>query len=188
MAQRTNSSVSRISSSPSGSARNPGDGALFCWDSLGSLDFEYAKTGAFKNLSVMDLSPGNAFTDVEDKLAGVGEQYGAPDFSKRAFFRAVVDGQYKLVRWFSPLEYGNPATLEELYATGDVTLHDLVNDPGELQNIGNPQHPNHDPALVARMLQKLHDLVARELGEDRPPFDLDMFGTRNVTYGTPQDA
>ena len=57
--------------------------------------------------------------------------HGAPDFNKRTFFRAVVDGQYKLVRWFSPNEYGNPSTLEELLSTGDVTLYDLVNDPGE---------------------------------------------------------
>src|SRR6185437_11329426 len=31
-----------------------------------------------------------------------GKKYGAPDFRRRAFFRAVVDGRYKLVRWFSP--------------------------------------------------------------------------------------
>ncbi|MFW6098145.1 MAG: arylsulfatase, partial [Chloroflexota bacterium] len=114
---------------PRGSVEDAGDGALICWDSLGSLDFEYAKTGAFKALSVMDLSPDNAFIDVAALLKETGEKYGAPDFDKRAFFRAVVDGRYKLVRWFSPNEYGNPSTLEELYATGDVTLHDLVNDP-----------------------------------------------------------
>ncbi len=173
---------------PRGSAANPGDGALFCWDSLGSLDFEYAKTGAFKALSVMDLSPANEFSGVETTLKEIGEQYGAPDYSLRAFYRAVVDGQYKLVRWFSPLEYGNPATLDELQATGDVTLHDLVNDPGELENIGNPQHPDYDPALVERMLKKLHALVEREIGEDRPPFDLDIFGTRNVMYATPDNG
>ena len=167
---------------PRGSARNPGDGALICWDNLGALDLDWNKTGALGSLSTMDLSPGNRFTDTEARLKAVGEQYGAPDFSRRTFYRAVVDGQYKLVRWFSPNEYGNPATLDELYATGDVTLHDLVNDPGELENIGNPQHPNHDPALVERMLAKLHKLVATEIGEDRPPFDLDLFGTREVTY------
>jgi arylsulfatase len=86
------------------------------------------------------------------------------------------------VRWFSPNEYGNPATLEELYATGDITLHDLVNDPGELENLGHPDHPQHDPALVERMLGKLHKLVQEEIGEDRVPFDLDMFGTRQVKY------
>lgn len=167
---------------PRGSATNPGAGALLCWDSLGAADFEYAKTGAFKDLTVMDMTPGNEIEDVEAALTEVGEDYGAPDFSKRAFYRAVVDGRYKLVRWFSPLEYGNPATLDELAATGDVTLHDLVNDPGEMENIGNPDHPDHDPALVARMLEKLHALVEQELGEDKPPFDLDVFGTRQVRY------
>lgn len=62
------------------------------------------------------------------------------------------------------------------------TLHDLVSDPGELQNIGHPEHPDHDPALVQSMLDKLNVLVAREIGQDAPPFDLDMFGTREVKY------
>lgn len=107
-----------------------------------------------------------------------GEMNGAPDFSRRTFYRCVVDGRYKLVRWFSPREYANPQTLEELYATGDVALYDLEEDPGELENLGHPDHPGHDPALVERMLEKLHALVERELGEDRVPFDLDLFGTR----------
>lgn len=167
---------------PRGSVEDAGDGALICWDSLGSLDFEYAKTGAFKALSVMDLSPDNEFVDVAGLLKETGKKYGAPDFGKRAFFRAVVDGRYKLVRWFSPNEYGNPSTLEELYATGDVTLYDLLNDPGELENIGHLDHPDHNPALVAHMLKKLHALVQQEIGEDRPPFDLELFGTREVMY------
>jgi arylsulfatase A-like enzyme len=167
---------------PRGSANTPGDGALLCWDNLGAIDLEWNKTGALKSLSTMDLSPGNKFVDTAARLKAVGEQYGAPDYSKRTFFRAVVDGQYKLVRWFSPDAYGNPSTLDELYATGDVTLHDLVNDPGELENIGNPSHPKHNPALVERMLAKLHALVRHEIGDDTPPFDLGMFGTRTVTY------
>jgi len=74
------------------------------------------------------------------------------------------------------------STMLNVGPTGDVTLHDLVDDPGELENIGNPAHPNHDPALVERMLGKLHKLVEAEIGEDRAPFDLDMFGTREVMY------
>lgn len=167
---------------PRGSANAPGDGALYCWDGLSALDLDWAKTGAMRGLSTMNLQPGNEFTDVERRLKEVGEKYGAPDFSKRAFYRAVVDGHYKLVRWFSPNEYGNPSTLEDLYATSDVTLHDLVNDPGELENIGNQDHPNYDPALVEHMLTKLHRLVEQELGEDKPPFDMDMFGTREVKH------
>ena len=163
---------------PRGSAEEPGDGALICWDGLNMLDPAWNGTGAISELTDLGLDKGG----LEAALRNVGAEYGAPDFSKRTFFRAVVDGRHKLVRWFSPNEYGNPSTLQELYATGDVTLHDLVNDPGELENIGNPAHPNHDPALVERMLAKLHALVRDEIGEDRAPFDLDLFGTREVTY------
>ncbi len=170
------------SAGPRGSAQEPGDGALFCWDSLASADLEWAQAGALASLSTMDLSAGREFQGREELLAQVGKEFGAPDFTKRTFFRAVVDGRHKLVRWFSPTEYGNPSTLEELYATGDVTLHDLQDDPGELENLGNPAHPNHDPALVKRMLRKLHALVEHELGEDVAPFDLNIFGTREVRY------
>jgi arylsulfatase len=167
---------------PRGSVDAPGDGALICWDGLRALDLEWNKTGALRSLTAMDLSGGNTVVDAEERLNAVGERYGAPDFRKRIFFRAVVDGQYKLARWFSPDEYGNPSTRHELDATGDVTLHDLVNDPGELENLGHPAHPKHDPLLVERMLTKLHALVENEIGEDRPPFDLDLFGTREVIY------
>ncbi|HSM56362.1 MAG TPA: sulfatase-like hydrolase/transferase, partial [Candidatus Sulfomarinibacteraceae bacterium] len=159
---------------PRGSVEAPGDGALITWDGLNMLDPDWNVTGALGAL--LDL--GLPEEGLLEKVRETGTKYGSPDFSRRTFFRAVVDGQYKLVRWFSPLEYGNPATLEELYATGDVTMHDLVNDSGEMENIGNPEHPDHDPALVERMLKKLHSLVDQELGEDSPPFDLDIFGTR----------
>src|SRR5689334_21734498 len=127
---------------PRGSARAPGDGALFCWDGLHSLDKDWALTGALQQLT--DMHVDEADPDVEPKAARyerllrAGRHYGAPDFGRRTFFRAVVDGRYKLVRWFSPEQYGNPRTLEELYAASDVTLHDLVKDPGELENLGNP--------------------------------------------------
>jgi arylsulfatase len=136
----------------------------------------------------MDLSPEHEFTDREKLLKEVGATFGAPDYSLRTFYRAVVDGQYKLVRWFSPDCYSNSSTLQELYPHNDVALYDLVNDPGELQNIGHPDHPNHDPALVERMLKKLHALVEREIGEDHAPFDLNIFGTREVKYRTGKAA
>jgi arylsulfatase len=60
----------------------------------------------------------------------------------------------------------------------------LTNDPGELENLPHPDHPRHDPALVERMLGKLHALVRHEIGEDRAPFSLDMFGRREVKYRT----
>jgi arylsulfatase len=171
---------------PRGSARTPGDGALLCWDGLHSLDKDWAMTGALQALT--DLGIQEADPDVDPlerrqaRLQQAGWEYGAPDFGKRTFFRAVVDGRYKLVRWFSPEAYGNPASYEELYAASDVTLHDLEADPGELDNLAHPQHPRHDRVLVERLLAKLHALVERELGEDRAPFSLDLFGTREVRY------
>lgn len=171
---------------PRGSADAPGDGALLCWDGLHMLDREWALTGALSELTDMSLEEADPGPYREAhrrrKLQAVGERFGAPDFRKRTFYRCVVDGRYKLVRWFSPAEYGNPATLEELHASGDVTLHDLVDDPGELENLGHPDHPKHDPALVEHMLAKLQALVEREIGDDTAPFDLEMFGTREVRY------
>ena len=167
---------------PRGSVGAPGDGALFCWDGLNMLDPVWGVTGGLKALTDMGSGPRAPRDDRLLSMQEVGKRYGAPDYGRRTFFRTVVDGRYKLVRWFSPLEYGNPSTLDELYAHGDVGLYDLVNDPGELQNIGNREHPDHDPALVERMLGKLHALVQHEIGDDRCPFDLDMFGTREVQY------
>jgi arylsulfatase len=167
---------------PRGSADAPGDGGLICWDGLNMLDPDWASTGALQALTDLSGGPRAPRDQREARMREVGREHGAPDFARRSFYRAVTDGQYKLVRWFSPAEYGAPANLEELYATGDVGLYDLVNDPGELENLGHPDHPGHDPATVERMLGKLNALIAREIGEDTAPFDLDMFGTREVTY------
>lgn len=173
-------------SGPRGSVDSPGDGALFCWDGLHSLDHEWATTGALRELTDLTLAEADPDVDQQahrqEQLKRAGEKYGAPDFSKRTFFRAVVDGHHKLVRWFSPQDYGNPASLEELYALSDVTLHDLVADAGELENLAHPDHPLHDPALVERMLAKLHALIIEEIGDDDAPFDLDLFGTRKNKY------
>lgn len=173
---------------PRGNASAPGSGALICWDGLSFLDNDWALSGALRELTTWELAPGGSTTDWQAKMLRVGQQYGAPDFSRRTFYRMVVDGQYKLVRWFSPEEYGLPATVEELYRTSDVGLYDLANDPGELENLGDPDHPRHDPALVQRMLDKLNTLIRAELGNDRAPFDLNMFGTREVRYHSTREA
>ncbi len=166
---------------PRGSVDQPGDGALYCWDGINMLDPQWNVSGAMGELTDLGLEEeGNRKALVE-----TGSKYGAPDFGRRTFYRAVVDGQYKLVRWFSPREYGRSANVDDLYAWSDVTMHDLVNDPGEMENIGNRNHPKYDPKLVERMLGKLNALIQQELGDDECPFDLEMFGTQDVTYQTP---
>lgn len=165
---------------PRGSRKEPGKGALICWDGLNMLDLRWSLSGALAELTDMEGGPRPSKAERLGKMKKAGELYGAPDFSKRTLFRAVTDGRYKLVRWFSPLEYGNPSTLQELYQQSDVALYDLESDPGELENLGHPDHPEHQPDLVLRLLEKLHDLIDHELGEESPPFDLDMFGTRQI--------
>jgi arylsulfatase A-like enzyme len=167
---------------PRGSVNAPGDGALICWDGLNMLDKDWSLTGVLKELSDFSLELNEEGINKPEKLRQAGRKYGAPDFKKRNFFRAVVDGRHKLVRWFSPEEYGNPSTLDELLATSDVALYDLVNDPGELENLAHPDHPGRDPAQIERMLAKLHRLVEHEIGDDCCPFDMNMFGTREVKY------
>jgi arylsulfatase A-like enzyme len=172
---------------PRGSANAPGAGALLCWDGLHAVDNAWAAAGAVKACSNMSGEPWS-IADRKATLEETGKRYGAPDFSTRAFFRTVVDGRYKLARWFSPEEYDNPSTLDELYARADVALYDLVKDPGEMRNIADPHHPDHDPELIQRMLDKLHALVAQEIGADHAPFSLDMFATREAKTHESADA
>src|SRR5690606_15291617 len=42
---------------PRGSANNPGDGALLCWDGLHQLDVEWGISGALKKLTFLDTGP-----------------------------------------------------------------------------------------------------------------------------------
>jgi hypothetical protein len=51
-----------------------------------------------------------------------------------------------------------------------------------MRNIGDPSHPDYDEQLVESMLNKLANLIDTELGEDTCPFDLNLFGTREVRY------
>ena len=154
---------------------------LVCWDALHALDTDWSMSGAMKAGSNRGQSCGTP-DQCRSKILAVGEKFGAPDYGKRTFFRVVCDGRHKLVRWFGADRYDNPATLAALQAGSDVALYDLAADPGELQNLARPDHPGYDPDTVERMLRKLHALVETEIGEDRAPFDLDMFGTRKILY------
>lgn len=168
----------RQATPPRGSASEPGDGALIMWDGLNMQDPEWAIQGALGELTQLGSGPAKTLEDCRR----VAQDYGAPDLDKRTLFRSVSDGRYKLVRWFAPTQYGIPRTVRALNATSDVALYDLRHDPGETRNLGDPAHPEYDQDLVETMLGKLAHLIETELGEDEAPFDLDMFGTREVRY------
>lgn len=149
-----------------GTADHPGRGALITWDGLHMLDPGWAAAGAVAACAGIPEAKKTA------AVCAALARFGPPDFDRRTFFRTIVDGRYKLVRWFAPSSYGSPAGLDEASGTSDFELHDLVADPGELQNLADPRHRRYDRSLVESMLAKLNDLVARELGADLPPAGL----------------
>lgn len=96
---------------PRGPTDEPGDGALVMWDGLHQQYPDWVAQGAVGQIIDLPLDE-----EVRrERLLETGGEFGAPDLSKRTFYRALIDGRYKLVRWFSPLEYGMPTSVDELY-------------------------------------------------------------------------
>ena len=88
----------------------------------------------------------------------------ATESLKRGAIRSAFDGRYKLNRYFSPLEHHTPRSIEELYASNDVELFDLISDPNEINNLAMDPKSN-DEVLVA-MNDLLNLLIETEVGED----------------------
>lgn len=158
---------------PRGSAKNPGKGSLIMWDSLGTQDIKWGiETGdTLKNLSGTDY-PDEKWIEL---MKEAGKKFGTPNMKERNYMRCVVDGRYKLVRFFSPDNYSNPNDLDELIKTSDLGLYDLLNDPGELENLANPNHEKYDRSILEKMAKKLHDIVEEEVGEEYSRVDLSLF-------------
>ena len=155
---------------PRGSVNAPGDGALLCWDGLNMLDTDWALTGALKELSDMSLEFSEEAVNQPEKLQGGGTEIWRARLQASATSSAPWwTGD---TSWCAGSARRNTATRPPSTSStrrSDVALYDLVNDPGELENLAHPDHPGHDPALVERMLAKLHALVRHEIGEDRVP-------------------
>ena len=95
-----------------------------------------------------------------DPFAGAG----SPDFNKRGMLRGVVTERYKFGRYFSPLGFNVPVSLDELYNKNDVELYDLENDPHELHNLAANREAN--ACLIEKMNRQLNELILREIGAD----------------------
>jgi arylsulfatase A-like enzyme len=89
-----------------------------------------------------------------------------PDFRLRGTIRSVFDGRYRYTRYFSPLQFNTPTTLETLFAQNDVELYDLAADPGEVRNLALDRRRNGE--LLLAMNDKLNRAIADEVGEDSP--------------------
>lgn len=88
------------------------------------------------------------------------------DFTKmgRGMVRGITAEGYKFARWFAPLQFNTPATIEELFAGNDVQLFDTVNDPEEINNLADDPITNRE--LILRMNALLNEHIASEIGTD----------------------
>ena len=86
------------------------------------------------------------------------------DVTARGMVRGIVTEQYKFVRYFAPVGFNTPATLDELYEKNDVQLFDLNTDPDEMVNLAADREANAD--LIAQMNALLNETIAQEIGAD----------------------
>ncbi len=160
------------SDGPRGSSENPGKGALYTYDMVMSVDMEWLMRNAPKLLDVAAAEAGVEFHRGTEEFKATLEEIGVPDLDKRETFRGIFDGRYKLVRYFGLAHYNLPQSAEQLLADNDVALYDLQRDPGETNNLANPENPDFDEALLGELNAKLNDLIETEIGEDKTLIEL----------------
>ena len=139
------------------------------YDTLSQIDFEFVADMAAVTIDLGDPAEEDAPQEQPGKLQRARDLLGAvhrADFSQRNVLRGIYDGRYKFVRFFAINEHNHPETVEDLYRNNDVALYDLGDDPDEMVNLADPEHPGYDEALVTAMNAKLNELIDRELGPD----------------------
>lgn len=91
-----------------------------------------------------------------------------PNFHTRVAIRSYYDGRYRFTRYFSPLAFNTPQTLEDLLGKNDLEVYDLHSDPDELNNLSLDLKKNGD--LILALNQKANALIALEVGADDGKF------------------
>ena len=122
-----------------GEAESVRDSALFCFEMLSMTALQFGRDEA-------------------------GNTTYSFDVSARGMVRGIVTDQYKFVRYFSPVGYNMPATLDELFEKNDVQLFDLAADPEEMVNLAADREANAE--LLLRMNELLNETIRQEIGQD----------------------
>ena len=91
-----------------------------------------------------------------------------PNFLNRTAIRSIWDGRYRFSRYFSPIRFNTPGSLEELFAMNDVEVYDLHDDPEETNNLAIDQKRNGD--LIVALNQETNRRLAEEVGVDDGSF------------------
>ncbi|MEM1414600.1 MAG: sulfatase-like hydrolase/transferase [Myxococcota bacterium] len=139
-------------------ARTPRDarGILTYWTGLAYLDADAPRMAA-EALAKRGLA---------QKLA-LARMVRRVDWTKRGHMRGLIDGRWKLSRYFRPGDHHLPKDLEELARRNDVELYDTEADPGELRNLaGDPAHRE----VLARLNERKNALIREEIGDDAGAF------------------
>jgi arylsulfatase A-like enzyme len=128
------------------------DSVLFTYSGLMTNDSDIFRVGA-------ELAAAGKDPKVEFKKQGY-----KPDMKKRGSMRTVFDGRHKFSRYFAPVDRNRPKTIDELYKWNDVELFDLINDPGEVRNLGVDRAANS--GIIMTMSEKLETVIKAEIGVD----------------------
>jgi hypothetical protein len=87
-----------------------------------------------------------------------------PNFRNRAAIRSIWDGRYRFARYFSPVAFNTPRTMEELVAKNDLEVYDLQSDPEEMNNLALDARKNGE--LILALNKVLNERIADEVGVD----------------------
>jgi arylsulfatase A-like enzyme len=91
-----------------------------------------------------------------------------PDFRNRTAIRSIFDGRYRFSRYFSPVAFNTPKTMEELLAKNDLEVYDLEADPDEMANLALDAKKNGE--LILALSQVTNERIADEVGIDDGSF------------------
>ena len=131
------------------------EAALYCYNMFAYQDPNF----------ILDVAKTIQAKGKKDGLADLRRRGVKPDLkSHRGAIRSVFDGRYKFSRYFSPLEFNKPETIERLTEVNDLELFDRETDPNEAVNLAADLAKNRD--LILAMNAKLNALIDGEVGED----------------------